>query len=630
MYSPVPHKVSVVTISVMAVLVAFICAPQLAGYFFGSTHIGATVLDGYKSFLENFLRANPLPVASPTYSISGTVWIDENGDKKINGLEKRLPKRNVELVNTEGRVLRTATTNSTGVYLFQNVLAGTYRVRHPVPTGYLRTTDQSRVIIVSKSNITIGFGVRSATSTGFLDTFEPVMTLASNTFRTDPSWIGQNNRRTPPNGCAIIDQNFGWRNTNNAGGTAGEVGGVFETSKIAAYYAVPHPASSPWQHNNRVTIEGRISYKGGGASSVFVGFFNPNTYQFWPGNFIGFQITKESETEGAIRAVLGTANFRTRLGFNGTGLTIPSDGSAHTFAFTYDSTLGPYGGFRFTLDGMAYEWLINDSQGGDEYKEDPLNITHFGILNLGGSAEIGSRTAEMYIDNIYLSTTNTRYPFDTAEAGGWSGTRNISQYEDCTLRPYHNYGWSNTNFAGGDRGEIGGEVWRGNPLPTFNNQVAYYATPISGIDLSKPIYMKGRISFKRGETDSGFWFGFFNKALLPDAAIGIAGTGATRDGFWFFPLIRSATGERQQGNMSIRIVPDGVSHAFEFMYDPTKGTYGTITLRLDSKVSETALTQGQRASAASYDMFGIPPLGPGDGKMVEFYLDNLVYTSAVQ
>src|SRR5436190_23626777 len=63
-------------------------------------------------------------------------------------------------------------------------------------------------------------------------------TLAYRTtdFKTDPGWIGINNKLDTSN-CTSRAFNFGWKSTNNAGAANGEIGGrIDNSSTYMAYY----------------------------------------------------------------------------------------------------------------------------------------------------------------------------------------------------------------------------------------------------------------------------------------------------------------------------------------------------------------------------------------------------------
>ena len=95
-----------------------------------------------------------------TYTISGVVWNDLNGDRVFqSSLEPRMMAETVQLQNSETGAFQSAMTGPSGGYSFSGVAAGTYRVSHLVPSGYVRTTDDSLLITVN-ANVTYDFGVQ--------------------------------------------------------------------------------------------------------------------------------------------------------------------------------------------------------------------------------------------------------------------------------------------------------------------------------------------------------------------------------------------------------------------------------------------------------------------------------------
>jgi hypothetical protein len=82
---------------------------------------------------------------SPTSSVSlvvgaaltGTVYVDNNGDCQFDGNDTGLANVTVELVDSYGKVVLTTTSNSTGGYSFLGVAPGNYQVEFVAPSGYL-------------------------------------------------------------------------------------------------------------------------------------------------------------------------------------------------------------------------------------------------------------------------------------------------------------------------------------------------------------------------------------------------------------------------------------------------------------------------------------------------------------
>ena len=81
-------------------------------------------------------------------SIGDKIWDDKNGNGTQNSGEPGIAGVTVELVNASNVVVATTTTNSSGVYTFNNVDSGTWSVRvvaSTLPAGYTQTYDKDGV-----------------------------------------------------------------------------------------------------------------------------------------------------------------------------------------------------------------------------------------------------------------------------------------------------------------------------------------------------------------------------------------------------------------------------------------------------------------------------------------------------
>jgi len=73
-------------------------------------------------------------------SISGTIFNDSNGNGVQDAGEGGLSGWKVQLLNSAGTVVATATTDANGNYSFTNLSAGTYRVREVLKSGWTQTS----------------------------------------------------------------------------------------------------------------------------------------------------------------------------------------------------------------------------------------------------------------------------------------------------------------------------------------------------------------------------------------------------------------------------------------------------------------------------------------------------------
>ncbi len=76
----------------------------------------------------------------PTFAVSNVVWIDTDFDGVRDASERVLGGVRVELLDAQGRVIKTTLTDKNGRYLFDTLPAGTYRIRVVKPAGYDFTT----------------------------------------------------------------------------------------------------------------------------------------------------------------------------------------------------------------------------------------------------------------------------------------------------------------------------------------------------------------------------------------------------------------------------------------------------------------------------------------------------------
>jgi hypothetical protein len=316
------------------------------------------------------------------------------------------------------------------------------------------------------------------------------------------------------------------------------------------------------------------------------------------------------------------------------------------------------GAFSFQLDGgRVFKLFI-----GKEERNAPVVMDRFGIFNF----QLYGRHWEFY-DNESTGTSSEFYlgdltvngeKIDLSKDPGWEGVGNRVSFVDGDFHGRHDFGYSPTNWAGKQIGEIGGEVWRNEIIDPLH---AYYADPVGTLTLDDPISFSGDLVFVDGATDGDVQIGFFNaenrKAVFtggnrdypPDLAqqkggrnkihlgfdtrgnsiggvLGFAIGGPTRIGYYFAAVCKPTEQTAKMQNGPI-IHPDKRRRHFTFDYDPKANNgVGRITCKLDDETFTMDLTPQMRAAKATFTHFGISSIRIG-GKWVTVYLDDLTYTA---
>jgi SdrD B-like domain/FG-GAP-like repeat len=75
-----------------------------------------------------------------TLAIGDLVWVDANNSGMFDAGEAPLANVPVRLLDASGNVIASTTTNASGLYLFSNLLPGTYSVEITAPAGYTSST----------------------------------------------------------------------------------------------------------------------------------------------------------------------------------------------------------------------------------------------------------------------------------------------------------------------------------------------------------------------------------------------------------------------------------------------------------------------------------------------------------
>ena len=466
-------------------------------------------------------------------------------------------------------------------------------------------------------------------------------------FDHDPGWEGRNNRVIPKEYLTVV-QAFGYSQTHFAGAAAGEMGGQVWRASEPAYYG---DKIGPRTLADRLSASGTFALtKTSPGSGLFFGFFRAQQ----PGaggrpiGSLGMHLDCErSGARLAVRLITGQnqscGTFITPFipgKFRPTPL--KNDGTRYTWKLDYDPDAADgRGQFTFMIRGDAESLLDQPDLPEahrqearirfpnqttftvdlpDGYKRQGATFDHFGLMNMmkpGGQLNI-------YFDDLEYEGRSQ----DFSQDPHWDASGNRVSYQATDVAGAHNFGFSPTQLAGGQLGEVGGTFWR-------TDRWGYYADKVEPLSLADRLEARGRVVLVVGGPDSDMCFGWFrsnDSVEAPNKAgefLGIKVGGPTRAGHYFLPAFTV--------NEQVRGLPDqgpvllpGKTYEWSVVYDPAANDgQGSITATLGDESVTLRLRQGQRrkAEVARFDRFGLFSIGPG-GQIVKLYLDDLEYTAA--
>jgi hypothetical protein len=299
------------------------------------------------------------------------------------------------------------------------------------------------------------------------------MTLTTETFDRDPGWQGVNNRSATQRDPITIRQDFGYSaaTSNARGRLPGELGGFITPAGEAAFYGKKIDRTSlhrPLNASGTLTI-------GQGGTNVLLGFFNSQTVKEWrTPNTIAIRLNGRGDN---FFAYVEYCTSKWRAGGDTTpfpSVTDPQTGRWNLIGYPCNQSV------NWTL---KYDPQANDGHGvvtatiGDDtavckldisHKGDDATFDHFGILNVMKSADSG---AEIWLDDIAINGGSVE-AFDADPK--WDGLNNRHLTRTRMVRPWFDFGYTDTAFAGGQgRGELGGQTCSEAIAEKFDRMACY-------------------------------------------------------------------------------------------------------------------------------------------------------------
>ncbi len=382
---------------------------------------------------------------------------------------------------------------------------------------------------------------------------EVPLSLKTERFDRDPGWDNSVNRveaSDPP----TITQDFGW--------SPGKIGGQVRRSITPAWYAMP--LERPLSFQDAFSASGKIAAT---PSSVpkgvaYLGFFNHERQGWRPWSSMVMRVVNAGD-KAYIYMDYMTGKWS--AGAAEMELTIPTDGSEHTWRFNYDPevTREPWTDTRlrsylttgrqtveqtmekarkaepeltrealeerlraalekglvsFLRRGGGPYWLlkqdkevlkgmltvqVDDGEIYRTYLQEELRDTPVALDRFGiFNMQLPGGSVNFHVSDL---TVNGR-KIDLARDPGWEGRGNRVQFVDRDF-VRQDFGYSpETAHAGGARGEIGGILYNVEPTNPLHG---YYAGEVGRLTLDDPIHFSGKAAFLEGSTDAGMFIGFF-------------------------------------------------------------------------------------------------------------------------
>ncbi len=466
-------------------------------------------------------------------------------------------------------------------------------------------------------------------------------------FDTDPKWEGSNNHLEGKK-AAQVTQDFGYSSTHLAGKDAGEMGGTVTRASDPSFYADKIETKTL---DDKLSASGTFAItKTTGGGGLFFGFFKGDQPGASGRAISSLGMDLDGENPGARLAIrLITAKNQSCGTFVTSYLPgkyrptpLRNDGTRYTWKLDYDPAgANGRGQFTFTIHGDAPKpeefekanlpenfmaearkrfpitttFTVDLPEG---FKQQGTTFDHFGLLN---GMKPGGHITIHFDDLQYVGKSQ-----DFSNDPKWDAQKNRVTYQPTDAVGAQNFGFSDTNHAGGAKaGEVGGTFWR------TEQPIAWYADKIGPLSLDQKLIAHGKIAFLSGSPDSGMVFGWFNSKTTGEKSglkdfVGVRVEGPTRVGHYFGPFVATSEGIIGKLDKAPLLPPDSKPREWSIEYDPKANNGdGAVTVKLDNE-SATLNLKPRKGADAQLDHFGVIAPHPG-GSQVKVYLDDLTYTA---
>lgn len=226
-------------------------------------------------------------------------------------------------------------------------------------------------------------------------------------FTQDPEWFGVHNHKTFPDRVLYGINNFGYRSTQIAGGSPGELGGwawrvEHSDEQFQAYYAKDVGTLSL---ENKLFARGKIAFeKFSTDAGVMLGWFDSTEQDWPPSNFVGVYMDSLSDTGRFFAPMYGTTTNRTHFAA-APWLLLRPDGTNMEWTIHYDPDAAEgRGAITISLGGLARTLLLDV---GD--KQEGANLDRFGLFNMQDN---NGKHSIVYLDDLVFTTNRTTIACD--------------------------------------------------------------------------------------------------------------------------------------------------------------------------------------------------------------------------